>query len=256
MTFWGILLGVVWVWVTVCFGVSVLKKRSDIADVAWGLGIVLLAWMSWFVSGVSSIHGFLANFLVSIWGIRLAWHIARRHRGQAEDFRYASWRQEWGRWFWWRSYAQVFLLQGGLLFLVALPVTLMNHAASTSLSALNILGVVVWMSGFAFEVIGDAQLARFLGNPKQRGQLMQTGLWRYTRHPNYFGEVTLWWGIWLLSLGVVPGWWGLVGPVTITTLIVFVSGIPLLEKKYAGRADFEAYRARTSVFFPWPPKAS
>lgn len=118
----------------------------------------------------------------------------------------------------------------------------------------NFLGLVIWLIGFFFEAVGDAQLSEFLKNPKNKGKIIQTGLWRYTRHPNYFGEVAQWWGIWLITLGIPLGWFGIIGPLTITVLILFVSGVPLLEKKYQGRADFEAYKKQTSVFFPLPPK--
>ena len=224
------------------------------ADVAWGLGFVLLSWTSFFLSGSPGSRGRLVCVLVSIWGLRLAWHIHARHRGKPEDFRYLAWRREWGRWFYARSYAQVYLLQGALLFLVALPVLVINRNPGGALGFLEVVGVCVWLFGFLFESVGDEELARFARDPHNHGKILQSGLWRYTRHPNYFGEVVQWWGIWLVAIGVSGGWFSIAGPLTITLLILQVSGIPMLEKKMAENPDFAEYRRRTSVFVPWIPK--
>ena len=218
------------------------------------LGFVLLTWTSFFLSGGSGTRGVLAGILVSIWGLRLAWHIHARHRGKPEDFRYLAWRREWGKWFYARSYAQVYLLQGALLFVVELPVLMINRSPGGTLGILEILGVFIWLFGFLFESVGDAELARFAKDPFNRGKILQTGLWRYTRHPNYFGEVVQWWGIWLIAVGVPGGWFGIAGPLAITFLILKVSGIPMLEKKMAANSDFAEYKRRTSVLVPWIPK--
>lgn len=242
------------VYMSLWFLVSLIKKRNDVADIAWGLGFVFLTWTSFFLSGNLAFRGVLTGALVSIWGFRLAWHIHSRNKGQTEDYRYLAWRKEWGRWFYIRSYFEVYLLQGALLFLIVMPVLLINKNPGTGFGLYDVFGIAVWVTGFYFEAVGDAQLARFIKDPDNKGKLMQSGLWAYTRHPNYFGEVTLWWGIFIISLGSVPFFYSIVGPITITILILFVSGIPLLEKKYAGRPDFEEYKKRTSVFFPLPTK--
>jgi steroid 5-alpha reductase family enzyme len=192
--------------------------------------------------------------LVSIWGLRLTWHIFVRNRGKSEDYRYLAWRKEWGKWFYIRSYFQVYLLQGLFLFLIVSPVLLINKNAGGSLELLDFLGVIVWLIGFYFEVVGDAQLARFIKNPENKGKLMQDGLWAYTRHPNYFGEVTQWWGIWLIAISTPGGWLGIIGPITITFLILKVSGIPMLEQKMEKNPAFESYKKRVSMFFPLPAK--
>lgn len=254
MNYYPILGGVLCGYMSLWFLVSLIKRRNDVADVAWGLGFVLLAWTSFFLSGRSGTRGILIGILVSTWGLRLAWHIHARHRGKPEDFRYMAWRREWGRWFYARSYAQVYLLQGALLFLVSLPVLIINRSTSGTFGLLNGFGVCVWMCGFIFESVGDAELAQFTKNPVNRGKILQNGLWRYTRHPNYFGEVVQWWGIWLVAVGVPGGWFGIIGPLTITFLILKVSGIPMLEKKMAENPDFAEYKRRTNVFLPWFPK--
>jgi steroid 5-alpha reductase family enzyme len=232
------------------FMVSLFKKRNDVADIAWGLGFTLIAWTSFLLSGGSGTRGILAGILVSIWGLRLAWHIHKRNMGKAEDYRYLAWRKEWGNWFYIRSYFQVYLLQGLFLFLIVLPVLLINKSIGSGLGILDFVGVAVWLVGFYFESVGDAQLARFIKNPENKGKIMQSGLWAYTRHPNYFGEVTQWWGLWLVALSVPYGLVGIIGPITITFLILKVSGIPMLEKKMEENPEFAEYKKKTSVFIP------
>lgn len=254
MNYYLTLIVILFVYMSLWFVVSLIKKRNDVADVAWGLGFVLLAWTSFFLSSDSGMRGLLVGILVSIWGLRLAWHIHKRNKGKAEDYRYLAWRKEWGKWFYPRSYVQVYLLQGILLFLIVLPVLLINKNVGPSLGVLDFVGVVIWLFGFYFEVVGDAQLARFIKNPANKGKLMQSGLWAYTRHPNYFGEVTQWWGIWLVALSVPSGVFAIIGPLTITFLILKVSGIPLLEKKMEENPEFSEYKRKTSIFIPLPRK--
>jgi steroid 5-alpha reductase family enzyme len=254
MSYFVTLIAILLVYMSLWFVVSLIRKRNDVADVAWGLGFVLMTWASFFLSGDSGIRGMLVGVLVSIWGLRLAWHIHRRNKGKAEDYRYLAWRKEWGKWFYIRSYFQVYLLQGLFLFLIVSPVLLINKNAGPSLVLLDFLGVAVWLVGFYFEALGDAQLARFIKNPENKGKLMQSGLWAYTRHPNYFGEVVQWWGLWLIALSVPGAWLGIVGPMTITFLILKVSGVPMLEKKLEGNPEFAEYKRKTSIFIPLPRK--
>ncbi len=254
MNYFVILILVLFVYMSLWFVFSLIKKRNDVADVAWGLGFVLMTWFSFFFSNIYSTRGILVGILVSIWGLRLAWHIHRRNKGKAEDYRYIAWRKEWGKWFYLRSYLQVYLLQGMFLFLIVVPVLIINKNAGPALGSLDVLGVAVWLLGFYFEAVGDAQLAHFIKNPENQGKLMQNGLWAYTRHPNYFGEVTQWWGLWLVAVSVPSGWLGIIGPITITFLILKVSGIPMLEKKMAENPEFIEYKKRVSVFFPLPRK--
>lgn len=245
---------ILFVYMNFWFVVSLLTHRNDFADVAWGLGFVVLAWASFFMGGSSGVQGMIVTFLVTIWGLRLAGHIYSRNRGAAEDYRYRAWRKEWGAWFYPRSYVQVYLLQGILLYLIAIPVLVINSHLSDHLTIVGLFGIAVWTAGFFFEVVGDWQLAHFVKNPDNKGKLMTTGLWQYTRHPNYFGEVTLWWGLWIVALSVPYGWLTVVGPLTITVVILKVSGVPMLEKKMAEHPDFAAYKRTTSMFVPWLKK--
>lgn len=234
------------------FIIAVIQKRNDVADIGWGLGFVLLAWLAFFLSGFSSI-ALLVNSLVTVWGLRLSLHIYLRNKNKPEDSRYQEWRKTWKN-FYLRSYLQVFLLQGLFLFLISLPVSFINYSVSNDLGILVGLGLLIWSLGFYFETTGDKQLKAFISNPANKGKLMDQGLWRYSRHPNYFGEVTQWWGIYIMALSISGAFFTIIGPLTISFLILFVSGVPLLEKKYAGRPDWEEYKKKTSVFFPLPPK--
>jgi len=234
------------------FVVSILAKRNDVADIAWGIGFVLVAWLSWALGGRSEI-GAVLGILITIWGLRLAWHIFQRNRRRDEDYRYQEWRKSWKN-FYLRSFLQVFILQGFFMFLISMPVWVLNGSSYVPSSMLGVVGVLVWGIGFYFESVGDAQLKLFISDPRNKGKLVTSGLWRYTRHPNYFGEVTQWWGIFLAAFGSTYNIVTIIGPLTITLLILFVSGIPLLEKKYDGRPDWETYKSRTSRFIPWPPK--
>lgn len=254
MSYYLTLVAILLVYMSVWFVISLVKKRNDVADVAWGLGFVLMAWSSYLLAGNAGWRGVLVCILVSIWGARLAWHIHHRNKNKAEDYRYLAWRKEWGKWFYVRSYLQVYLLQGVLLFLIVTPVLLINKSTVTTLNVLDFLGVLVWLFGFYFEAVGDAQLARFITHPANKGKLMQSGLWAYTRHPNYFGEVTQWWGLGIIALSVPGGWIGIIGPLTITYLILKVSGIPMLEKKMEQHPDFAEYKKRVSGFVPLPPR--
>ncbi|NTW98657.1 MAG: DUF1295 domain-containing protein, partial [Geobacteraceae bacterium] len=193
-----------------------IQGRNDIADVAWGLGFILAAAVSLIAGNVYSLRGLLISALVLIWGIRLALHIYSRNRLKGEDPRYRKWRDEWGKRFVLRSFLQVFMLQGILLLMVAIPVIFVNQAPPATFGWLDFLGLAIWLYGFCFEAVGDWQLQQFIRNPANKGKLMTSGLWRYTRHPNYFGEVTLWWGIWLMTLALPGGWLTIIGPLTIT----------------------------------------
>lgn len=236
------------------FAASLVLKRNDVADVAWGGGFIVAALAAQLSRGAATDRAVLVVVLVIIWGLRLAIHIGLRNRGRGEDARYRKWREEWGRYATVRSFFQIFILQGVLLLVISLPVIRVITAPDLSLTLMDFLGSVVWLIGFLFEAISDWQLLQYKKDPAHKGTVITTGLWRYSRHPNYFGEVTLWWGIYLIALAVPGGWTTIIGPITITALILGVSGIPMLERKYQGNAEFDEYKRRTSAFFPLPPK--
>jgi steroid 5-alpha reductase family enzyme len=243
------------VYMTAWFFIALVRRDNSVADIAWGLGFVFVAAVTVLGREAGAARSTLATAFVVVWGGRLSLHIFRRNRKKGEDPRYADWRRAWGRAFVWRSFLQVFMLQGLFLALISSPVAAVNLAAEQGrLNLLDAVGTALWLAGFAFEAVGDAQLARFKRDPANRGRIMTSGLWRYTRHPNYFGESLMWGGLFVLALNVPGGWMTVVSPVLITFLLVQVSGIPLLEKRYAGNTEFQAYARRTSAFIPRPPK--
>lgn len=239
-------------YMTLGFIASLFLKRNDIADSMWGIGFLIVAFYT-FMQGPQSVVSYIVTGCVLLWSLRLSLHIYSRNKNKTEDYRYRAWREAWGKWFYIRSYLQVFLLQGLLMGLISFPVIATNTYAQ-DLAWFHIVGVIVFLVGLFFEAVGDLQLKRFIQNPENKGRIMQTGLWQYTRHPNYFGEVTLWWGVWIMSLGTPFGIWMIVGPFTITILILGVSGVPMLERKMRENPDFDEYRKRVSVFFPLPPR--
>ena len=237
---------------TVWFVVALMLRRNDVADIAWGIGFMLVALYTFVAHSPAFDRSFVVTLLVLIWGTRLSTHIYRRNHDKPEDKRYAAWRQAWGRWFILRSYLQVFMLQGLLLGLISVPVIITNtQRGPLAFTVFDVVGLLVWIIGFLFEHQGDRQLRDFLRDPANKGKVLSTGLWRYTRHPNYFGEVTMWWGIWIISLSIAGAFVGIIGPLTITVLILFVSGVPMLEKGMAANPIYDDYRRKTSIFVPW-----
>lgn len=240
------------VYASVWFVIALYKKRNDVADIAWGPGYVLIC-IYLFITQAFSIVGWLLMLLVTIWALRLSIHIYLRNRNKPEDYRYRQWREEWGKSFYVRSFLQVFLLQGFLLLIIVSPVMLAAHTSNTLLSGYSYTGLTIWIIGFYFQAVGDYQLMVFLKQRTSPKEIMQTGLWKYTRHPNYFGEMMMWWGIYIIVLPLPGSGWFVISPLLITYLLLYVSGIPLLEKKYRGNAAFDAYKKRTSPLLPLPP---
>jgi steroid 5-alpha reductase family enzyme len=235
---------------------SLLKRDASIVDVFWGLGFVLLAW-GWAVpAGVATVRRWLVPALVTVWGVRLAVHIFLRGRGQGEDWRYRAMRERWGAAFPWVSLAVVFWLQAVLLWIVAWPLlAAVTSPEPSGWTWLDTLACLLFAVGFAFEAVGDWQLARFKADPANRGRVMDRGLWRYTRHPNYFGDAVLWWGLACFAWATPGGWWTLAGPVLMTFLLLRVSGVTMLEKGMEEkRPAYREYKQRTRAFFPWFPR--
>ncbi len=247
----GVILGIM----TLLWLVSLFLKNASIVDIFWGAGFVIASWLYYSFTPDGFIQRrLLIAILVTIWGLRLTLHILRRNWGKGEDFRYQKWRNEHGKIWWLRSYFQVFLLQGLLLWVISVPLLAAQYPAQPShLSFLDILGALIWLIGFYFESVGDYQLSRFIKNPENKGKIMTDGVWRYTRHPNYFGDSAQWWGYYLIAASA-GGWWTIFSPIIMTLFLLKVSGVALLEKTMQTRPGYLEYMQRTSAFVPWFPK--
>lgn len=242
--------------VTILWIISIFLKNVSIIDIFWGLGFVVVNGIYFYSSEDSYTRPVLLLFLVTIWGLRLSLYLAFRNIGKGEDFRYREFRKYYGEQrYWWFSFFQVFLLQGLLITIVSLPLLGVNMSTKyNGLVWLDYIAIVVWVIGFIFETFGDFQLAKFKSDPGNKGKVLDQGLWKYTRHPNYFGDALVWWSYALFSMAS-GSYWTILGSVIMTFLIVKVSGVSLLEKSLNNtKPQYRDYIARTSSFFPWIPK--
>lgn len=243
------LVTLLWIW-------SVFIKNVSIVDIFWGFGFVVINVIYAYMSGVLNARKILILTLVSIWGIRLVIYLAIRNIGKGEDFRYQEFRRNYGpKRYWWFSFFQTFLLQGVLIMIISLPL-LGIHSSATSgdLNVLDYLGILVWIIGFTFETVGDFQLARFKKNVKNKGKVLNKGFWKYTRHPNYFGDSAVWWAYGIFSIAA-GSYWQIIGSIIMTLLIIKISGVSLLEKTLKDtKPQYRDYIQKTNSFFPWFPK--
>jgi steroid 5-alpha reductase family enzyme len=260
MDFWqlyGLVILFVFVFMTALWLASLALRNSSIVDPMWGTGLVLANWFTFLLTpdGYPA-RKWLIGILITFWGLRLSIHLLRRNWGKGEDYRYREWREQAGPKWWWFSYFKVFLIQGAVMCVLAAPF-LVAHRSPTpaALTIFDLVAVPVWATGFFFEAVGDWQLSRFLANPANKGKLLRTGLWRYTRHPNYFGESTMWWGHYLVAVSVPNGIWSVASPILITFLLLRVSGVTLLEKTMKDATPgYREYVETTSAFVPWFPR--
>jgi len=235
---------------------SLILKDSSIVDIIWGAGFVMSVWVAFLNAPVMiNARHYLILILVTIWGLRLSLHIFFRNVGKGEDFRYAKWREENGKQWWWRSFFKVFLLQGLLMWLIASPLSAIQASTKpANLLIFDYIAIIIWLIGFFFEAFGDYQLTRFRANPSNKGNLLDYGVWRYTRHPNYFGDSAQWWAYYLIALAA-GGWWTIFSPILMTHFLVNVSGVAMLEKSLIERKPgYKAYAKKTNAFIPWFPK--
>jgi steroid 5-alpha reductase family enzyme len=238
----------------VSWGVSIWRRDASVADVAWGLGFVLIAWVSFALADGAEPRKTLVVVLTSIWGLRLAAYLAWRKAREEEDFRYRELRARYGRRFPLVSLVAVFGFQGLGMWTVSLPLQAAQVPDTPSgLTALDFVGLGIWAVGMLFETVGDFQLARFKANPRNRGKVLDRGLWRYTRHPNYFGDFCVWWGFYLIALAAEDTWWSVAGPLMMSCILLRLSGVPVMERHMRQqRHGYEDYTRRTSAFWPWP----
>lgn len=238
---------------------SLARRDASIVDPFWGAGFVLVTWFALLSkpSAQSDARVWLLTGLTTIWGLRLSLYLLGRNHDHGEDRRYRAMREHHGPRFWWVSLLTVFWLQAVILWIVSLPIQVAMVAASgTPLGWLDFVGVSVWSIGLFFEAVGDFQMAQFQADPQNAGRVMDRGLWRLTRHPNYFGDFCVWWGLYLIAVSA-SATWTIFSPLLMSFLLLKVSGVTLLEKTITDRRpDYASYKARTSSFFPWPPRMS
>jgi len=235
---------------------SLVLRNVTVVDSLWGLGFVIVAWLTFFLSDGYAGRRWLLAVLVTVWGARLSIYLTLRNWGKGEDPRYGQWRARNGPAFWWHSLFKVFLLQALFMWVIALALQYAQSSpAPAAFTLWDGLGAGLWLAGFVFEAVGDAQLAAFKADPKNKGRVMDRGLWAYSRHPNYFGEVLLWWGIFIIALSAPGAWWTIVSPMVITTVLLKMTGVPLTEKGLIERRPgYREYIAKTNAIFPWFPR--
>ncbi len=241
---------------TVLWLISIYLKNVSIVDNFWGIGFILVTFIYCWQCEVLYTRTILMMVLVTIWGLRLSIYLTYRNYGKGEDYRYREFRRTYGpKRYWWFSFFQVFMLQGGLILIISLP--LLGIVLKTNNDVLNLfdfIGLFAWSLGFVFETVGDYQLASFKRHAENKGKLLTKGLWRYTRHPNYFGDTAVWWGFGFFAIASGAYWYSL-GSLLMTYLIVKISGVALLEKSLQQvKPGYEDYVKTTSSFFPWFPK--
>jgi len=233
------------------FIIAQLLKNNSIVDIGWGIGFILITSVLFLAKTSADLKEIILTVMIFIWGLRLALHIFIRSRGKGEDFRYALWRKDWGKNAVLYAFVKVFLLQGVIMILVVIPVMVEFGSDGDSLNLFSFIGLLIYAFGLFFESIGDYQMYCFKKNPENKGRIITSGLWKYTRHPNYFGEAVLWWGIGIFTVGSELWPVSFLGPLILNLLLVFVSGVPLLEKKYAENREWEDYKKITPVFVPF-----
>jgi steroid 5-alpha reductase family enzyme len=242
----------------VLWTISLSLRNASIVDPFWGMGFVVIAWSSSFWNHSNDFRTLLLTMLTTAWGLRLSLFLMWRNWGHGEDRRYKAMRTYHDKHFWWVSLFSVFLLQGILLWFISMPLQIvaLNRISGEDFSTLDILGIILWSIGITFETVGDWQLAKFNANPANENLVMDRGLWRYTRHPNYFGDFCVWWGIYFIAIdgGAL---WTIASPILMSILLIKISGVTLLESTITERRpDYIEYQRKTSPFFPWPGKKS
>lgn len=235
----------------IIFVIGQIIKDNSVVDIGWGFSFVVSAIFTLIYYGDFHVRQLIVTSLILLWGLRLTYHIGKRNIGKSEDFRYVNFRKMWGKRFVLvKAFFHVYFLQLVLSLVISAAFILVNISSNPELSIFDLAGLLVWLIGYYFEVMGDKQLKDFLANPDNKGKILTSGLYKYTRHPNYFGEATMWWGIFLMALNVPNGFYTIISPIVITILVRFVSGVPMLEKKMMENKDFQEYAKVTNVFVP------
>ncbi|MEO7159877.1 MAG: DUF1295 domain-containing protein [Polaromonas sp.] len=232
---------------------TLLTRNAGVMDVVYSLAVSLSTMVLLIVDGNYSVRQIVLMVLVAVWSGRLVHHASGTNLGSnGEQQPYAKWRVQFGSRWWWWSYFQVFLLQGGLVWIWMLPIVLAISAKPGPLGTLDVIGIAVWLIGFVFQAGADWQLKRFKANPSNKGKVLQSGLWSLSRHPNYFGEAVMWWGYFAFGLANPYGWLGIIGPIYVTWFMSKGSAAPMLDRHMLkSKVDYAQYVARVPSFFPF-----
>ncbi len=243
--------------------IGVIDKKVNTVDIAYGLGYILAAILPWILSDDNSFmieRKIIMTTLIILWGLRIAVFLTLRTFGKdentKEDRRFKIFRDDWGKTFWWRSFVQLYVSQVILVFIIGFPAIVTNSGTDPGLQISDYIGIGIWVIGFFFEFTGDLQMYLFKRKTENKGKIMTKGLWKFSRHPNYFGEITMWTGIFTLGLypyGVL-NFVGIISPIIIALALIFVSGIPLAEKRYDTNTEYQEYKRKTNALLPWFPK--
>ncbi len=238
---------IIFIMMSIIFLIAIVKKDNSIVDVFWGLGFTINAWIIFILYKFP--FGITSTIFVTIWGLRLAIYLFLRNNNKGEDWRYAQWRKDWGKYFYIRSYLQVFMLQGFMMWIISFPLLQIDNTF-IPIQLWQYGGALLWLIGFLWESIADFQLYQFKQKSKNKGKIMQTGLWAYSRHPNYFGEILVWWGIFIFCLPYGKWYITILSPIVITWLLNNVSGVPMLEEKYKQNKNYQKYIQKTNALIP------
>jgi len=244
-----IMMGLLLLIVYLCCMVAIAQYKNDtsIANFTWGGGVMLVSLYTFFTLSLFLPRQIIVTLMITMWASRLIIHVYKRYTGN--DPRFLSWK--------WQGFKALVINtiwifgQTIMIAIMGYPAVIINMSTVSGLTVLDGIGVCVWIFGFIFEMISDHQLFMFMSNPTNKGRVMRYGLWRYSRHPNYFGEILMWWGIFIIALSVPYGWAAIIAPVTISILLIFITGIPWIEKTMEANSEYQEYKEKTSMLIPW-----
>lgn len=240
---------VIFLFMIIVFLVSLIRRDNSTADIGWCGGMILITFYSLFVGGGVDLVKSVVAFFVLIWGVRLSVYIFLRNQGKPEDFRYRKMRETW-KYFTLRSFFEIYMFQGFIMFIVSMPLWLLNYSGRKGFDIFDLIGAILFLTGFYFEIMADAQLRLFKKDPSNEGKIMTRGVWSLSRHPNYFGEALIWWGLAMFALHIPYGWLSLISPVLMTFILRYVTGVTMLEERMKQKPGWEEYEKTTPPFVP------
>ena len=241
---------IIFIMMNIVFIIAQQKNDNSIVDIFWGMGFIIITTNSFLWADDIDVRKGIVWLMTVIWGLRLSIYIFKRNKHKEEDIRYKTFRKSWGSRQKLGAYLQVFMLQGFFMFVISLPLLHIMNFSMSPINLIDIIGMAIWGVGFYFEAVGDYQKNNFKSNPANSGKVMNKGLWSITRHPNYFGEILMWWGIFIISLSCMRWYISIISPIVITWLLAKVSGVPMLESYYKDNSQYQEYKKNVPALFP------